>query len=1234
MERVKLPTKKKITRVSVSDMALMRAKMNLGDQKPRVNPFVLPQVPARVVPKGRPTMAQDNAIVECNTWAGNQSSQFSQQNAAAWFGGVAYASAYQEGLAFPGYAFLSELAQRPEYRRMVEVIAMEMTRKWIKLTSVGDEDKTEAIRELTDELDRLRVREHFQKCMELDGYFGRGHLYIDTGSTADRDELKTSIGNGRDAISSAKIVKGSLRKLKAVEPVWTYPTNYNSIDPLTDDWYEPDTWFVMGKEIHRTRLLKFVGREVPDLLKPAYSFGGLSLLQMSMPYVNNWLRTRQSVADIIHAFSVMVLKTDLAESVQEGGEELFKRAAFFNFIRDNKGLMMIDKETEDFTNVSASLGGLEQLQAQTQEHMAAVSGIPIVKLLGIQPAGLNASSEGEIRTFYDYINAMQEKIIRPNLTTVIDIAQLNIWGRVDQSIVYKFEPLWSLDEKALAEVRKIAAETGISLVEAGILWQEEERKRIAADAESPYSSIDVEDVPDLREEEEAGLEPKSGAAKIAEGAAEEEGEIDVPTKGEEGEGDGGDEEEEEGEDSEPYEEGKLRDDYLEGENPLEEGASLRDGQPDDPSRGSPKNRQLAEAALKLREKPGYKGKLRPGYLDGESGIKGNNPLILAGKLQGKQLNPDHLKGKHHTDPNYMRNRAAQDEKKVGDEFKKDLPPGIGLDNDGNLVVVEDDEAEDKKGDFKESDHPRGQPGNAGQFGPGGEAKSNKSTAQRAETTLNAVFGKKLAEEYIASGQQVYDTNKTYCDQRDITSGEASFICSYTDSGFRKVNLQLRDQNLNSEMKECVDEINTALDKLPTRSGICHRWSPLPEGAYEQYQVGLVVEERGFTSTTKLDYWEYGPEVYHFVIMGQTGRDVSKFSMNHEEQEVLFKSGAHFKVTKKESNIIHLEEVVRQAQDKEFKESDHPRGQPENPGQFTSGGGGGGSKSKPEPAKIAKTELKPGRGATKVVGGKLVQANGSPLPPHIAKLKIPPAWTNVSFALDPKAKVQASGKDSKGRRQGIYNLEFSRKRAEAKFGLVNALQKKFPAIKSENEANRKKPETKNAADCMALIMAMGIRPGSDSDTGAEKKAYGATTLQARHVVRTSSGSLYLRFVGKKGVNLSLKVNDPAVEKMLTDRVAKLDKNERLFGDVSDSKLLVYVHSLNGGNFKTKDFRTLLGTETAMKEVNALGNKKPTNEKEYKKMVKEVAKKVADKLGNTPTIALQSYINPVVFAEWRI
>jgi hypothetical protein len=374
-----------------------------------------------------------------------------------------------------------------------ETIADEMTREWIELKAASDETQLQdSIKQLNDELERLDVRGAFNKVAKLDGFFGRAHLYLDTGDSDAADELKIPIGDGSDVLSQVKVTpQKKLQALRVIEPVWTYPTNYNSNDPLKANWYRPDTWFVMGKQVHRTRLLSFVGREVPDLLKPAYSFGGLSMSQMAKPYVDNWLRTRQSIADLIHSFVVFVLKTNLSTSSQGDGDALFKRIDLFNLLRDNQGAMVVDKESEDFDNVQASLGTLDALQAQSQEHMAAVSRIPLVKLTGISPAGLNASSEGEIRVFYDTIHSYQRQFFLHHLQTVINFVQLSLWGKVDERIAFEFKPLWSLDEKGKAEVRKLQADTAAVYIESGVVGTDEERERLAKDPESDYTGLDL-----------------------------------------------------------------------------------------------------------------------------------------------------------------------------------------------------------------------------------------------------------------------------------------------------------------------------------------------------------------------------------------------------------------------------------------------------------------------------------------------------------------------------------------------------------------------------------------------------------------------------------------------------------------------------------------------------------------------------------------------------------------------
>lgn len=426
-------------------------------------------------------MAQDEGIDSIYGWAGGYGGMVGETGGSA---GI-----YGEGLAFFGYPYLAELTQRPEYRRGSEIIAKEMTRKWIKLTAVGDGDKTAKLAALETAFKRLRVQDAFRRVAEQDGFFGRSQIFLDTGT--DDEVLAAPL-----LVSPATIKQGGLR-LVVIEPLWTYPATYNATNPLQADYYKPQAWYVMGKQVHSSRLLTFVGREMPDMLKPAYMFGGLSLTQMAKPYVDNWLRTRQSVSDLIHSFSVSGIKTNMA-SVLTGGTSLGlnDRVALFNNLRDNSGTMLLDKDTEEYWNVSTPLGTLDHLQAQTQEHMASVLGIPLVVLLGITPSGLNASSEGELQTFYAWIEAQQEHLFSANMTKLLQIIQLNEFGTIDPDIGFRWEPLWTLDETARAAVRKSDADAAVAYIGAGVLSPEEERMRLAGAEDSLYPGLDVSDLPD------------------------------------------------------------------------------------------------------------------------------------------------------------------------------------------------------------------------------------------------------------------------------------------------------------------------------------------------------------------------------------------------------------------------------------------------------------------------------------------------------------------------------------------------------------------------------------------------------------------------------------------------------------------------------------------------------------------------------------------------------------------
>ena len=343
---------------------------------------------------------------------------------------------------------------------------------------------------------RLRVRDLFRQAAIHDGEFGRGQLYIDVGTSEDTPEQATPL-----VLSTRKIGKGKLLGFRAIEPVWTYPSAYQASDPLRPDYYVPQAWYVNGRKIHASRLLTFIGRPLPDLLKPAYNFSGLSLSQMAKPYIDNWLRTRQSVSDLVQSFSIVGLKTDMSALLAAGGsEQMAMRAELFNAIRDNRGLFMLDKGSansspEEFFNVVIPLGGLDHLQAQAQEQQSAVSGIPLVVLLGITPSGLNASSDGEMRAWENTVHAEQEGLFRGPIEHVVKCVQLSLFGAIDPNIRIRFEPLLTPSEQEQVAIEKMKADLHAVNIGQGIVSAEEAREATAADENSLYHGIDLSGPP-------------------------------------------------------------------------------------------------------------------------------------------------------------------------------------------------------------------------------------------------------------------------------------------------------------------------------------------------------------------------------------------------------------------------------------------------------------------------------------------------------------------------------------------------------------------------------------------------------------------------------------------------------------------------------------------------------------------------------------------------------------------
>lgn len=468
-----------------------------------------------VLPKSRPVETEAGGITMALDIGGAPEVPcMAFDNSIAAWGGMA--NAIGPGLAFLGFPYLAELNQITEYRTPAELLSDEMTRRWGEVVNAGEDDLADKISEITECMEQMHVRDKFRECSLKTEEFGRSHL---------APLIKGQESDAAQQLPLETIEKGDLLGFATIEPYWLTPYSWNSTNPLRPDFYKPQSWFVLGKKTHASRLMTFIFREVPDLLKPAYDFAGISMTQLMMPYVNRWLRTAKNVNDLINIFSIVTLHTDL-EALLQDPVEFEKRMKAFTMGRDNRGLLMVQKDSEDLKVNEASLASLDKLQAQSQEHMATPARTPLIKFFGITPSGLNATAEPELRVHEAYVKGMQEKGFNAHIDRVLALTQMHLYGKVDINLKWSWTPLFEPSGKELAEIRKSDADRDGVYIDKGVVSNEEVRGKLKKDPESGYDGLvgDAPDPPSLIEtqaaleaggdpDDDKGGPPKPGATK-------------------------------------------------------------------------------------------------------------------------------------------------------------------------------------------------------------------------------------------------------------------------------------------------------------------------------------------------------------------------------------------------------------------------------------------------------------------------------------------------------------------------------------------------------------------------------------------------------------------------------------------------------------------------------------------------------------------------------------------------
>lgn len=280
------------------------------------------------------------------------------------------------------------------------------------------------------------------------------------------------------------------------------------------------------------------------------------------------------------------------------------------------------------------------------------------------------------------------------------------------------------------------------------------------------------------------------------------------------------------------------------------------------------------------------------------------------------------------------------------------------------------------------------------------------------------------------------------------------------------------------------------------------------------------------------------------------------------------------------------------------------------------------------------------------GFRYLDERGAALAPaerqRVVDLVIPPAWREVWVTPYENGHLQAVGTDDAGRRQYLYHPDWTASRSRQKFDRMPAFGRALMRAREQvllDLALPRMPLDRACAVAVRLLDLGYFRIGNDvyADTHG---SFGLTTLERRHV-RRHQDKLIFAFVGKSGVEHRIEIDDAVVvaavdimrrRRSATDPSLLAFKEGRSWRSILPALVNEYVRESTGMEATAKDFRTWHATVLAaasLAETDEPGQTKASR----KRAISAAMKEVSSFLGNTPTLARTSYVDPRVVSAYE-
>lgn len=413
--------------------------------------------------------------------------------------GLGAGSQHDQSTYSPNYLSRNRIRLESMYRsswvvgQAVDVVADDMTREGINMRGL---DAPEDGEEIQQELDRLQVWGKLNKTIKWSRLYGGAIavMLIDGQNVSTPLNIKT-------------IGKDQFKGLLVLDRWMVTPTLNDLVTDYGPDYGMPrfydvitDSVGLCNQRVHYSRVVRMDGVELPYWQAIAENLWGQSVIERLEDRLTIFDSATLGAGQLVYKAHLRTYKVKGLRSIIAAGGKLYdalvKQIEQIRMWQSNEGMTLMDAE-DTFETHQYSFSGLDDLLIQFGQQISGALGIPLVRLFGQSPAGMNSTGESDLSNYYDNINQQQEGRMRTPLQTLIEVVSLSKLGKsLPESFKFDFASLWQIDEKVKAEVANTIVQAVTTAEENGLISRSTALKELRQSSEvtGVFSHISDEEI--------------------------------------------------------------------------------------------------------------------------------------------------------------------------------------------------------------------------------------------------------------------------------------------------------------------------------------------------------------------------------------------------------------------------------------------------------------------------------------------------------------------------------------------------------------------------------------------------------------------------------------------------------------------------------------------------------------------------------------------------------------------